>query len=241
MFDNLGYRKASGNMQEIIDFLQTFWTNLQHGQLPKLGYWNYFILSFLIVLQGPAATLLGGAAANAGLLRPLYVFLAGITGNLIADVLWYSVGSRGKTDWLLKHGNRFGVRREHLDRLTRGIEQHAVKILLMAKLSFGLAVPTLLVAGITRVPWRKWFPIVFLGEAVWTGILVAIGYFATEAIKQMEYGVEAVLLSGTFLFLVMLVWLIPRMLNSDKLSEKPREGGYKTTPLHTKTPRNPKD
>ena len=200
-------------MQEIIEFLRTFWNNLQQGQLPQLGYWNYFILSFLIVLQGPAATLLGGAAANAGLLRPQFVFLAGIIGNLIADVLWYSVGSRGKTEWFLKRGNRFGVRHEHIDRLSRGLDQHAVKILLMAKLSFGLAVPTLLVTGITRVPWRKWFPIVFIGEAAWTGMLVAVGYFATEAIKQMEYGVEAVLLAGTFLFLVMLVWLIPRMLS----------------------------
>jgi membrane protein DedA with SNARE-associated domain len=207
-------------MQALIEFLQLFWTNLQNGHLPELGYWNYFILSFLIVLNGPAATLLGGAAANAGLLRPHYVFLAGITGNLIADVFWYNVGARGKTDWILKRGARFGVRQKHLDKLSEGMKQHVVKILLMAKISVGLAVPTLLVAGITRVPWKKWFPVVFLGEAVWTGLLVLIGYFATEAIKQMEQGIEAFLLLFTFLFLVMLVWFIPRLFHQLQQQEQ---------------------
>jgi membrane protein DedA with SNARE-associated domain len=86
----------------------------------------------------------------------------------------------------------------------------------MAKISVGLAVPTLLVAGITRVPWKKWFPIVFTGEVIWTGLLVLVGYFATEAIKQVEQGIEAFLLVFTFLFLVMLVWLIPRMLHNEE-------------------------
>jgi membrane protein DedA with SNARE-associated domain len=86
----------------------------------------------------------------------------------------------------------------------------------MAKISVGLAVPTLLVAGITKVPWKKWFPIVFVGEAVWTGLLVLVGFYATEAIKQVEQGLEAFALGFTFLFLVMLIWLIPLVLNDDE-------------------------
>jgi undecaprenyl-diphosphatase len=203
-------------MQALIEFLQLFWTNLQNGHLPELGYWNYFILSFLIVLNGPAATLLGGAAANAGLLRPQYVFLAGIIGNLIADIFWYNVGARGKTDWILKRGARLGVQQKHLDKLSEGMDHHVVKILLMAKISVGLAVPTLLVAGISKVPWKKWFPIVFLGETIWTGMLVLIGFYATQAIKQVEQGLEALALGMTFLFLVFLVWLIPKMMNPEK-------------------------
>ncbi|MFZ0544340.1 MAG: VTT domain-containing protein [Candidatus Promineifilaceae bacterium] len=202
-------------MQSFIEFIQTFWINLQNGHLPQLGYWNYFILSFLIILQGPAATLLGGAAANAGLLRPQFVFLAGISGNLLADIFWYNIGSRGKTEWILKHGQRFGIGQRHVDKLSESMEQHAVKILLMAKISVGLAVPTLLVAGIIRLPWRKWFPVVFVGEVIWTGFLVLVGYYATEAIKQMEQGIHALLLGVTFLLLVAVVWFVPRMLHHE--------------------------
>lgn len=200
-------------MEALLEFLQTFWTNLQNGQLPELGYWNYFILAFLIVLNGPAATLLGGAAANAGLLRPPFVFLAGITGNLIADIFWYNVGARGKTEWILKRGERFGVKQTHLDRLSQSMAHHVIKILLMAKISVGLAVPTLLVAGITKIPWKRWFPVVFTGEVIWTGFLVLIGYYAAEAIKQVEEGLHALMLGITFLFLILLVWLIPRALH----------------------------
>jgi membrane protein DedA with SNARE-associated domain len=209
-------------MQALIEFLQTFWSNLQSGQLPELGYWNYFILSFLIILNGPAATLLGGAAAAAGLLRPQFVFLAGITGNLIADVFWYNVGARGKTDWIMKRGQRLGVRQKHIDKLSEGMDDHAVKVLLMAKLSLGLAVPTLLVAGITKVPWKKWFPVVFIGESIWTGALVLIGFYATEAIKRVEQGLEAFALGMTFLFLVFLVWFIPKMMHQEEKTVEER-------------------
>ena len=47
-------------MVDWIDFLQAFWQGLLQGRLPQLGVWTYLLLGFLIVLQGPLATLLGG-------------------------------------------------------------------------------------------------------------------------------------------------------------------------------------
>jgi membrane protein DedA with SNARE-associated domain len=57
--------------------------------------------------------------------------------------------------------------------------------------------------------------VVFFGETIWTGILVLVGYYAAQAIKQKEQGIEALMLGSTFLFLVLLVWLIPRILPKD--------------------------
>jgi len=211
-------------MQSFLELIQQFWTNLQQGQLPELGNWNYLLLSLLIVWQGPVATLLGAAAASAGLLKPGLVFLAGVTGNLTADILWYSVGRRGNVDRFFEEGGRLDLHRNRYQRLKHGMHQHATKVLLLAKLSAGLAVPALVTAGMTRLRWRKWFPIVFIGETIWTGTLVLIGYYATEALKQVEKGVQLLFAGTTFVILVLLVWLVPRILRqSDALGVPPTE------------------
>lgn len=201
-------------MQGFIDLIQQFWIDLQQGQLRELGPWNYLLLALLIVWQGPIATLLGGAAASAGFLRPSLVFLAGVTGNLTADVLWYSVGRRGNVDRLFK-SRHLKLYRGKIDAFKAAMEHHAPKFLLMAKLSFGLAVPTLVAAGITRLRWRRWFPIVFIGETIFTGTLVIIGYFATEAIKRVEHGLQFFFVAISFIFILMVAWFIPRALRQD--------------------------
>jgi membrane protein DedA with SNARE-associated domain len=189
-------------MQAFINLVQQFWIDLQQGQLRELGPWNYLLLALLIVWQGPIATLLGGAV------------LAGVTGNLTADILWYSVGRRGNVDRLFD--NRYlKIYRGKVDTLKAAMEHHAPKFLLMAKLSFGLAVPTLVAAGLTRLRWRKWFPIVFIGETMFTGTLVIIGYFATEAIKRVEHGIQFFFVTISFIFILMVAWFIPRALRQD--------------------------
>lgn len=212
-------------MQVVAELLQEFWLNLQYGQLAELGPWTYILLSLLIVWQGPIATLLGGAAASTGLLRPELVFLAGVTGNLTADILWYSVGRRGNFERLFSRG-RLQKFRPRLFAFKTSMRRHAPKFLLMAKLSFGLAVPTLVAAGISGLRWRKWFPVVFIGETIWTGTLVIIGFFAAEAVKQVEQGLQLFLLLISFILLIVIVWFIPKTirekqsLNLTSLDEK---------------------
>ncbi len=201
-------------METIIELLQEIWSDFQAGQLPALGPWNYLLLSLLMIWQGPIASLFGGAAASAGLLKPGLVFIVGVAGNLTADIIWYSVGRNGKVEHLFKRG-RFGMHHGRYQKLNNGMQMHANKILLMAKLSFGLAVPTLVAAGLAKLSWRKWFPAVFIGETIFTGTLVLIGYFATEAIRQVEQGLQLFLLIMTALFIAGAIWFIPRFLRDD--------------------------
>ena len=138
-------------MLSFIELVEQFWTNIQQGHLPQLGGWNYLLLAFLITWQGPVATLLGGAAASAGLLRPGLVFLAGMAGNLTADVLWYNIGRGENIDRFFREGGRFARHQSRFNFLQEGMRQHSTKILLMAKLSAGFIVPTLMAAGFSRL------------------------------------------------------------------------------------------
>ncbi len=213
-------------MDTFIELLHSFATALRNGQLPELGQWTYVLLALLVAVEGPIATLLGAAAASAGLMRPIPVFIAAMAGNLIADSLWYGLGYAGKIEWVSRFGRRMGIDQRHLDRLERKLQQHAVNVIFLAKLTVSFVIPTLIAAGLVKVPWRKWFPSVFTGEVIWTGSLVLVGYYATEAIKRVEQGVEYVILFGSTFFLVFLLWLGRRILKEqDKEDEGPVSNG----------------
>lgn len=193
-------------MDTWINFLNSFFTSLRNGELPELGIWTYVLLAILVAVEGPIATLLGAAAASAGLMRPVPVFLAAAAGNLIADSLWYGLGYIGKMEWVLRFATRVGVNQRHLERMEANLRTHATKVILLAKLTVSLVVPTLIAAGLVKAPLRKWFLPVFIGEMVWTTSLMLIGYYATEAIKSVEQGVEYIVLFGSIFFLAFLWW-----------------------------------
>jgi membrane protein DedA with SNARE-associated domain len=137
--------------------------------------------------------------------------------NLSADVLWYTVGRRGNIDRLFNQDGRFSKHQHRYLLLQEGMRLHATKILLLAKLSAGFALPTLIAAGLSGLSWRRWFPIVFIGETIWTGTLILIGFYFTEAIKQVEHGLQLIIVGFSFLFLLIIVWFIPRQMRNSEL------------------------
>lgn len=193
-------------MENIIHFIQTFWTLLQQGHLPEVGRWNYLLLGLLVALEGPIVTLLGAAAASAGMMRVGGVFLAASLGNLTADTLWYLLGYTGKVETALRLGHWMGLRRNHIEHLTNAMQKHGPKILFLAKLTAGFMIPSLIAAGLVRLPWKKWFPALMLADTIWTGSLIVIGYFTTEAIKVVAKEVTYIILGMSVLFLILLVW-----------------------------------
>lgn len=185
---------------------------LKAGQLPQLGFWSYILLAVLVVLEGPTVTMLGAAAASAGLMRPAYVFAAACLGSLSADTFWYSIGYMGKTEWFFRFGRRLGIRQGLINHLEQSMIKHATQVLFLAKLTVSFMIPSLIAAGLLRIPWKRWFPTLLLAETLWTGLLMVIGYHATEAIKRVQNGVEYVILAGSIFFAIFLVLAARRLI-----------------------------
>jgi len=189
-------------MHEFITLLHNLAIIIKSGELPQLGEWTYFILALLVAIEGPIATLLGAAAASAGLMRPMQVFFFAAAGNLTADSLWYSLGYMGRSEWILHFGRRLGLSESLIDHLKQKMLTHATKFLFLAKLTVSFVIPSLITAGLLRIPMKRWFPALVLAETLWTGSLVLIGYYTTEAIKRVERGVEYAVLSISIAFVI---------------------------------------
>jgi len=185
---------------------------IKSGQLPQLGNWTYLLLAILVAVEGPIATLLGAAAASAGLMKLDLVFISAATGNLTADSLWYTLGYLGRIETFQRFGRKIGVSRDLLVRLEAGIQKHATRILFIAKLTVSFVIPSLIAAGLVKAPWRRWFPAVFTGEMIWTGALTMIGFYATETLKHLEKGVEFLALGGGLVFVFFILFMGRRLL-----------------------------
>jgi len=203
---------------DIYEIIRQIGSLMLKGQLPEWGGWSYVVLAVLVAVEGPVATLLGAMGASAGVMKPIPVFIAASLGNLTADTLWYTLGYTGKVEWFMRFGGRLGISPAYLEKLERGLHAHAARILFFAKLSVGPMIPSLIATGLIKVPWKRWFPSVFLGEIIWTGSLLLIGYYGTEAITNVERGIEFVILGGSVVFLLFLLWLGRKILKSEAIT-----------------------
>jgi membrane protein DedA with SNARE-associated domain len=196
---------AAQLLSQVVQILQT-------GRANEFAAWTYILLAFLVLIEGPIAVLAASAAASTGLMRPGLVFLSAAVGNLTADSLWWFLGYAGKPEWIHGIGRRLKIRESMLEHLKHSMVKHATQVMFLAKITLSFSIPTLIAAGLLRIPWKRWFPWFVLAEIMWTGSLVLIGYYATQAVTRVAEGVEYGLLGASLVFLAVLIFAGRRML-----------------------------
>ena len=198
-------------METTIEFVREIWSTIHNGVWPELGIWSYVLLALLVATEGPVSTLLGAAAAAAGILDIRFVFIAAFLGNVLGDCLWYSVGYVNNLQSIYRRGRWLGLQRHHLDRLELEMHTHATKLIALSKLAIGLIIPTLVAAGLARVPWKRWFPLVLTIEVLWTIFIVNLGYHSTGLITQFEHSLQVVGVIALIAIIAAIVWYAQRM------------------------------
>ena len=221
-------------MNTIADLLATIIDFMRSQGLQEWGVWSYPLLVLLVIIEGPVVTLLAAVAASLGYMRLPLVMLCALVGSAIADAFWYTLGYMHAEERILRYGRWLGLRRHHVEQLQTEMQLHAPKLLFFAKFVAVLATPTLIAAGLARVPFRRWFPIVFLGELIWVAVLVFNGYQASEVVRKVELGLHYLPLVGGLALLV-LVLVAARRLKSGRYRQTPAmpEPGPVITPVPT--------
>lgn len=168
--------------------MEELWNLLNNSTLiSDLGPWSYLLIALLALLEGPAVTLVAATLTGTGSLNPWLVFLAAGAGNFTGDICWYTIGYLGQFDTLKRFAP--GLRRfdPHISRWQQNISQNASKRLLFTKLSLSWAViPTLITAGMARVPWLSLAPVHLLAEVAWSGGLVLAGFYLGDYLAGLQ-------------------------------------------------------
>ena len=141
--------------------------------------YRYAIAYPLGIIEGPVVMMISGLLVRLGVFDFWPIYLVLIAGDLTGDIVWYFVGSHGARPLVRRFGHFINVTEENLEKAEELFRAHQTKILFISKLTtgFGFAIATLIAAGASKVPFKKYITINFFGEFIWAGFLFAIGYF----------------------------------------------------------------
>ncbi len=108
------------------------------------------------------------------------VWLSSVGGTVIGSNISYYLGRKGGRDALFRYGHRFHISERRIAEAEAYFDRHGSKTVLIARFTAGFKnfVPMIAGASKMKLPWFEGYT--FLGAAIYTSIIVAIGYFIGE-------------------------------------------------------------
>lgn len=144
-----------------------------------LTSYKYLLLFLAIVIEGPILMIASGFLIHLGFFKVIPAFLVILAGDLLGDVVWYYIGYFFAKPFINKYGKFFKLTPEVFEKAKELFHKYHVKILLISKVTIGLgmSLATLMAAGATHIPFKKYLALNLAGEVVLISILLSIGYF----------------------------------------------------------------
>jgi membrane protein DedA with SNARE-associated domain len=171
-----------------------------------LGSWTYLLvggLAFLetgafvgLVAPGEFTVMLGGAVASQGdISLPLIIaitWLAAFSGDSVSFLL----GARLGRGFLVRHGERFRITGDRLERVESYFDRHGGKTILIGRFIGLVRALAPFIAGSSRMPYRNFAPFSIIGTGLWSTALILAGYFAAQSLDTVTKWVG----KGLFVF-----------------------------------------
>ena len=142
-------------------------------------YLVYGLVFLIAAAEGPIISILLGVLIKLGFFAFAPSYAAVIAGDLFSDSVWYYVGRFFMSAFIIRFGKYFGVSEDNIVKVKHLFHKYNFPILFISKITngFGLSLAVLLTAGTVRVPFFRFISVNFLGQFVWSGFLIALGYF----------------------------------------------------------------
>lgn len=143
-------------------------------------------LGFLF--PGETAVLMGGVVASHGHVPVAAVLAAGIGGAVLGDAVGYGVGRRWGRTVLGSTLGRF-VRESHLARAEGALLARGGWAVFLGRFTVALRVMIPGLAGMARMPFRRFAVANVAGGVVWGAVMVMIGYLAGNGWRSVGHAV----------------------------------------------------
>jgi membrane-associated protein len=157
-----------------------------------------------VVVPGEIGVILGGVLANQHKLALAAVLAAGIGGAVMGDSIGYWVGARFGERLLARVPDRL-VKPENIARAEETIRRLGGKAVFVGRFTAALRALVPGLAGVSRMPYRRFLAWNALGGATWASAFVVLGYLAGSQYKAIERYANYIglgLLAGVVAFLV---------------------------------------
>ena len=137
------------------------------------------------------------------------IIIAGVVGDVLGATIAYSIGYWGRRELLERHGAKIHMSAERLDRPSRWFDRYGSPVIFISRLLPGVRAVFPYAAGVTEMPFARFFAFTTLGSIVWiTGLGVLgreVGRNWSSWRHHLEYGDYAlfVLVALAIIYLVL--------------------------------------
>lgn len=153
--------------------------------LGRMGVVGVFLLTLLETVFPPIPSEfimpLAGYLASQGRMGAVAAVAAGTLGATAGALVLYAlgrkVGENGLKEFADRHGRWLTFSRRDIERASDWFSRHGAWAVFGCRLVPGLRSLISLPAGINRMPLPVFVACTLLGSALWTGLLVGLGYF----------------------------------------------------------------
>jgi membrane protein DedA with SNARE-associated domain len=152
---------------------------------PLLNSYGYVAVGVLVLVEdfgvpvpGEAVLVAAAVYAGAGQLNLVAVVAIGFVAAVLGDNIGFAIGRYGGRRLVLRFGRYVFLTEERLGKAERFFARHGGKVVTVARFIEGLRQANGIVAGLARMPWRRFLAFNALGAALWVGVWSAVGYFA---------------------------------------------------------------
>ena len=141
--------------------------------------YRYFIIVPLTLIEGPIVMMVSGVLLGLGYFDFWILYAVLMGSDLLADIIWYWLGYHYGYRFMARYGKYVSIEEKEISAVRKLFHRYHDRILIISKLTmgFGFAVVTLFTAGLSHVPFKKYLMLNFLGQIVWTAVLMGIGYY----------------------------------------------------------------
>ncbi|MFZ2188894.1 MAG: DedA family protein [Candidatus Moraniibacteriota bacterium] len=189
--------------------------------LHQYGYW---LMVPLMILEGPVVTVIAAMLASLGAFNVFLVLLFSILGDIIGDVALYGLGYRFGMGFVRHIGKYMGITEKLVLRMQEYFKKHGGKTIFAVKSTTGLCWATFTAAGIAKMDFKKFLKNSFYGGIVWSGFLVAMGYFYGYLWREIKQYIQWI---GWAVFAVAIVSIIAVTLYKNLQAKKLLREGHK--------------
>lgn len=155
------------------------------------------------IFPGEMAALLGGVVASHGHVPLAGVMAAGIGGAIAGDAIGYLIGRRWGRRVLDSTLGRL-INAEHLDRAESALFRHGSWAVFLGRFTVALRVMIPGLAGMARMPYRRFAIANVTGGALWGATTVLAGYLAGNSWHTVAHYISVVGIGATLGVIAML-------------------------------------
>ena len=169
--------------QSILDFLRS--TVVQYG------YWAVGTALLLenagVPVPGETILLLASFLAySEHNLRLPWIMAVATAAATLGDNLGFALGSYGGRPLLGRYQSIFRIQKSTIERGEQLFARYGAATIFFARFVFGMRIIAGPLAGVLRMPWKRFAVFNFLGAAVWVSVISTVGYLFGRHWDKLE-------------------------------------------------------